>query len=765
MAKTLPIQQVSFRGEKDVFLAEGGGGGKAPKWVNDENIERNAHEVFTNLTGMSNYFDRERSLPLLTEVILEEKATAKSHRPSIRKMFDVRTKRNVLGSATAGKLLVKIDSKSDYDTIKGRFANRQIGVKSTRIGLAAIKKIKKYEAEIDPTLEEGDTAKVQLVDYLNEELNHRSNLMLRDWCSAEGLDAEELHYASGLRLFSISNTTRDNLKTIATMDGVLSVRKMPTIEFEVAPDLEASTMDVMRPKENVSYPKVGIMDSGVSANNYLASWVSNEDNISGLLETDQAPRHGSMVASVINYGDMLEEKELTQTGPCMIQSCIVNSDRVTVSEKELVRYIRESIARHPDVNVWNLSQGSKIEVEDGRFSDFAVALDSFQKLYGVLICKSAGNVELGDARIRITHGADSLMSLVVGSIAHAKTTVRDAEVNHRSPFSRVGPGVEFTVKPDLVHYGGNIDTHMKMLSEMGRSISLCSGTSFSTPRVASLAANLAFELGGNFDPLLIRTLLIHHADYPEEVTTATENLKKEMGYGLPAGLVEMTKNDADECTMVFQHTLDKGRDVVSLDFPYPESLVDDEGYFYGDIRVTMVLDPVLDASQGNEYCQSQASVFLETYDHVEHVRMEGTIRNEARTSSDAVNVLNASLYRAASKNLERASERVLIENAGKFSPVKKYHVDLSSMTPKNKEKALTSGRKWALKLEGLYREAAEQSRERDGIDISQRLVLAVTITDPQHKGVVYSECMQQLNARGYIHSSILTRAHVQIDND
>lgn len=74
---------------------------------------------------------------------------------------------------------------------------------------------------------------------------------------------------------------------------------------------------------------------------------------------------------------MLEEKELTQTGPCMIQSCIVNSDRVTVSEKELVRYIRESIARHPDVNVWNLSQGSKIEVEDGRFSDFAVALDSF----------------------------------------------------------------------------------------------------------------------------------------------------------------------------------------------------------------------------------------------------------------------------------------------------------------------------------------------------------------------------------------------------
>lgn len=53
--------------------------------------------------------------------------------------------------------------------------------------------------------------------------------------------------------------------------------------------------------------------------------------------------------------------------------------------------------------------------------------------------------------LRITKGAESVMSIVVGSIALDKGTDRDAEIGCRSPFSRIGPGVENVVKPDLVH--------------------------------------------------------------------------------------------------------------------------------------------------------------------------------------------------------------------------------------------------------------------------------------------------------------------------
>lgn len=109
------------------------------------------------------------------------------------------------------------------------------------------------------------------------------------------------------------------------------------------------------------------------------------------------------------------------------------------------------------------------------FSDLAVALDSLQKQYNILICKSAGNIDNPadtSQSFRLNKGADSVMSLVVGSIAHAKTTERDAEENDRSPFSRIGPGVENHTKPDLVHYGGNWDTHISAFLFMAGS-SVC----------------------------------------------------------------------------------------------------------------------------------------------------------------------------------------------------------------------------------------------------------------------------------------------------
>jgi len=38
MANKYPIQSVSFRGEIDKFLTEGGGSSELPKWVNDITI-------------------------------------------------------------------------------------------------------------------------------------------------------------------------------------------------------------------------------------------------------------------------------------------------------------------------------------------------------------------------------------------------------------------------------------------------------------------------------------------------------------------------------------------------------------------------------------------------------------------------------------------------------------------------------------------------------------------------------------------------------
>lgn len=771
MAKQFYIQNVSFRGERDRFLTEGGGSKDLPKWVDETTIMANAGQMHNQLKLISELFsEKNRIMPVITEVALNKKATAKSYRPAVRSILDVDSKRNIIGVTSVGKLLVKIDSSNDLKKIEQAFSfiNPATLPKRKKIGLSAIENISQYKAVVDENISTDDLLKLQMVDYLNSEYNYRSRVALEVECNRYDVDVKELNYASGLRLYALSNVSKEALRAIASMDCVLAVRKMPTIEFEAAPDTEKSNIEVMLPREDTNYPMVGLLDTGVGDIDYLRPWLTkSEDNAADLEEADINRRHGTAVAGVINYGDFLENRDLTKCGPCIIQSCIVNTskDRVTIYEHELVSNIQRAVTAHPEIKIWNLSQGTDKIISDDRYSDLGIALDSLQKSNNILICKSAGNVNPRADDLRITDGADSLLSLVVGSIAHKKTTENDAEENDRSPFSRIGPGVENAVKPDLVHYGGNSDTHLSLFSEWGKQFMQFSGTSFSTPRVTSLAANLSQEIGGECNPLLLKALIIHNSDYPKGLSKTAEELRKEMGFGLPATVTDMLKNDADECTMVFAHTLQKGEDVASLDFPYPQCLVEN-GEFIGHIKVTLAVSPVVNANQGCEYCQSQADVLLETFDHVEYVQLgeSSMMRNEARTSSDAINVLNAAFYSTKAFNKEFAEERMLIEQGDKYQPIKKYAVDLSKMTKSNRKKALDSNRKWALKIEGLYRDAAEQALLRDGEILSQDVIVIITITDPKHQGLVYSECLNLLEQRGYSHNDINVNNHINIEN-
>ncbi|WP_233582310.1 hypothetical protein [Prevotella sp. OH937_COT-195] len=183
MPKEFPIQSVSFRGKRDQFLTEGGGRKVLPKWVTDDVVSENARRVSSQLDDMSSFFEDERTLPLLTEVSMHSKATAKSHRPAVRSLFDDGNRHNVLGISSVGKLLVKIDSKEDLDIIQRRFTtNRQNLTDKRKIGLAAVENLKKYEPIVDTDIRDAKVLKLQLVDYQNNEFNHRSQMLLEAVC-------------------------------------------------------------------------------------------------------------------------------------------------------------------------------------------------------------------------------------------------------------------------------------------------------------------------------------------------------------------------------------------------------------------------------------------------------------------------------------------------------------------------------------------------------------------------------------------------------
>src|SRR5690606_28419721 len=74
-------------------------------------------------------------------------------------------------------------------------------------------------------------------------------------------------------------------------------------------------------------------------------------------------------------------------------------------------------------------------------------------------------------------------------------------------------------------------------------------------------------------------------------------------------------NEPNEITLILQDTLEKGSFIDILDFPFPQSMIDENGYFYGEVTVTLVTSPILEESQGSEYCQSNIDVMFGSYDN------------------------------------------------------------------------------------------------------------------------------------------------------
>lgn len=769
MAKTLPIQLVKIREDKDIFLKEAGGSDELPSWTSEHEIHSHAVNLANDIDSLRNRFHNRLGinsrLPLLVKAKLNKHATAKSYRPNVRAILNQNHKHNVIGISGFRDLLVKIDNIEDLNAISRAIVSveNNTSSKDKPIGVAAIDNLSSFSCEFDADVLSGKLVKIQLADYKNAELNSLSEQLLLELVHALGYKVEKIKYADDLIIYKLNNPTVDALKQIATMDSVISIREMPYYELVAAPCPHFAEVDLAKPIEGENYPIIGILDSGVESSEYLKAWrVGDEDNIAGLEDIDISRTHGTMVTSVAVYGDLLEGKDYTGCGPLKYVSCIVNSDvnRISIAEDELVIHIQDAIRKHPDIHVWNVSQGSTHEVSDYDFSDFAKALDSIQKKHNVLICKSAGNCSNGNGRI--TYGAESLLTLTVGSICNQGTHHEDLPDGTHSPFSRIGYGPEGLVKPEIVHYGGNRHTGIKVLT--GADIQYTSfGTSFSTPRVTALAAHLYNRLdSSSFDPTLIKALIIHNATYPPVVDKNVEGHEKMYGFGLPATIDNMLNNDEDEFTMVWQPDLNGGTDFQVIDFPYPDSLIDDDGFFYGVVTVTVVTDPVLKSGEGNEYCQTDIEVKLGPVDNVSHyvlgaIGTPKTYRNEDRIKLN--NILVDEKYSKRQPELMR--ERNLILKNHKWQPVKKYKVDLSTMRPAIKSK-LKDKRRWAFVIKSYTRDATSLELHEDGIMNDVRATVIITIRDPYNKGVIYNEGIRLLDTYNFEHTNIEINNNIQL---
>lgn len=768
MTEKLPIK--FFEKRMNDLLRTEGGPSNPPKWIlsNDELVIK-SRKIINSLNVIEEEFiNREDPsfVPRIIKVEILEGAKAKSHKKEVSNFFRVSEDTGEVGLEGDNKLLIKIDSISSLANIMTRASQYT----KSSYALSAIEQIDHFIPEIKTSIA-NNSHKIRLFNYSSYETNRVVKQYVISRLNDKNIDFSEVKYTKDVCIFKVKNITEDQLGLIKS----LPIRSMfPMPKYDVNETLSIDSVGELTKLEfdkDKQYPKIGILDSGIERNIFNEDWIIDRERF--YLDEDINTSHGTFVSGIVLYGDQLENQEHSGINGCrLLDVPIISKD---TDEDELISNIRRAISNNRDIKVWNLSVSIKEEIKNESFSDMAMALDQIQDEFDVIICKSAGNSNAflaGFPKEKINTPAESVRALTVGSIQQNSDDVGFSKRDEPAPYTRIGRGSSRIIKPEVVHYGGDIwkdkkgDFVMKgvkSLTKDGKVMS-DSGTSFSTPRISSIVAGLDSEIDEQFDALTLKALLIHSANYGECSEMDSAEKLAQLGFGKPKNVKDILYRDQHEITLILRDTLDKSRYVDIMDFPFPRELTDD-GFFRGQVTVTLVYNPILSPDQGSEYCQSNIDIKLGTYNEKVDRDMEKRNILNPMGREGSKNILSQSLFsRKVDYSSENsfATERMLINFGDKYYPVKKYVIDLSELTPSNKEKYINDEKKWYLKITGLYRDFIEKQAERNDEKLSMDYCAIISIKDPKREIDVYSKTVQSLDYNNFYHRDIDIRQDVSV---
>lgn len=238
--------------------------------------------------------------------------------------------------------------------------------------------------------------------------------------------------------------------------------------------------------------------------------------------------------------------------------------------REIVEYFYNNYG----CRIFNLSQGDlNYPYDDKKPRAWTCVLDELQNEYDVLFIVSAGNYYynkeheeknikkdypyyfIEDSKTRIIDPAASSLSITVGGIANSSVPLSFREEtldflsislqNQISSGTRIGPGIQKSVKPDFIAWSGdyvfNVQTEHLNDKNIGTSIFslsnnlteglFCSdiGTSYATPFVSHIAA-LILEKYPNASNNLLRAILAISSTIPNEIEEQADKIVNNIGY-------------------------------------------------------------------------------------------------------------------------------------------------------------------------------------------------------------------------------------------
>lgn len=698
----------------------------------------------------------------VVKVKLREKAIAKSHRP--RYLFQSAGRGQIIGSSAIGTLLVAVTDESLEATAQ---AMRENSTADGEADLTTIESISAYEPA-DVTYTPFNRAEayrhgavVTVFDFREPERNASARGAIELILRQAAVDFTQRDVSRLL----VRTDDRAVLQALASHPAVRKIWPNAAVRSLVPNAIGAQPAHLPTPQPNVTYPIVGVLDSGVSVDaTPLAPWILPGPSFPAGAFLPGDSSHGTFIAGLIAGGSVLNPGvNPMPDGPCRILPARVFSPREPIGIEDLIPRIEASVRAHPEVRVWNLSLGLDELCLGPEFSPFACELDEIAHRHQVLFVIAAGNYTSpplrpwpadawyagGDAnRDLIGAPADAVLGLSVGAVAHAHGNQSAVKGSEPTGYSRRGPAPGLLPKPEVTHYGGNCsaqntpDGHgIASIAPDGQRI-LDWGTSYAAPLVASVAAHgwsRLIQASHHASPEIVRALVIHAAALKADPQRA-DNLRY-MGFGTPGSLDAAFMCDPSAFTTWHRVFIPRGQ-FVEHEFPMPDCLMEG-GKFSGEVVVTLCYAPPLDAASGAEYCRANVNVAMGIF------KRRNTRRLNPKTGKKEV--VSVDGFRSEvppdPKSPGEGFESSLIAHGFKWSPVKVYR----SRFPRG-----IDGKRWQLRFEVLYRDGQEPP------DQPQEAFAIVTVRGLGQNQPVYRDGVRALNQKGHVaHSAIAMGTRVR----
>jgi len=427
---------------------------------------------------------------------------------------------------------------------------------------------------------------------------------------------------------------------------VIELMRPPVLPFVDPADWRDIRVNELESEHRNGVP-IGVLDDAIAAGHpLLGTLVSASRSFPAGHAWQQPGPHGTMVAGLALYGDLetpLRDHQPFNSAGSVVQGRVIEPrptqphlhqfpqeqpEHLTVEEAIV------ALNDDHDVRVFVLCVTEVDPYSGPRVSLLTERLDDLIRERDLIVVIPTGNHGTDRTTAQMSNGAHVLhdypdyvldetgrvsepataaLAVTVGSIARSAGPANLAGVTHighiavapvdgLSPFSRSGPGAHKGMKPELVHYGGNLVLRPDggvaspesgtgvvslALDADGRMFGVGSGTSYAAPRVARIAADVldAYpDASGN----LVRALIGLSASVPEPIKAAFDkDVCRVAGHGLPVSSGASVSTGL-RTVLMGEYTMDT--DTVAI-HPVPIPTAFQSVTAARSIRIALAFDP------------------------------------------------------------------------------------------------------------------------------------------------------------------------------